>query len=426
MRVGFFSQWYEPEPGPAALTSVAARALSARGHEVHVLTGFPNYPTGVLADGYRQRAYMREELGGVQVHRVPLYPSHDRSALRRVLNYASFGLSAAAIGVPQLPKLDALWVNYSPITLAFPMWLQQVLHSTPTVCEVGDLWPDTMAVSGLSGSSALTRFGRSVLDRWCNAMYSSSEAVVYISPGVGEILADRGVPRDKLHYIPKSADEETFHPSGTSMREKLGIDEDAVVLVYAGAMGLAQGLGTLIDACRLIDDPRLVVLLAGSGTQEAALREAVSSGGIRNVRFLGRVPHAEMSDLLATADVAFVSLADHPLSAVTMPSKTQSTLAAGCAVLVAATGDVADLVRSNGVGFTARAGDAESIADALRAVLRVGRRGLADIGRTARLVYESQFSLERSTESIEMLLGSVAAEPRRRKLPAIRKGARRG
>lgn len=422
MRVGFLTQWYEPEPGPAALTSVTARALAARGHDVHVLTGFPNYPTGKLADGYRQSLRLRESLGGVQVTRVPLYLSHDRSAVRRVASYASFGVSAALLGVPTLPQLDAVWVNYSPITLALPMWLQQALRGTPAVCEVGDLWPDTMSVSGLAGAGPLSRVGEAVLHRWCNAMYASSDAVVYISPGVGDVLAARGVPQERLHYIPKPADERTFHPGGRSLRTELGISPDAVVLLYAGAMGAAQGLEALIDACALVDDARLVVLLAGSGTQEGALRKAADDERLDNVRFLGRLPHSQMPDLLATADAAYVSLAQHPLSAVTMPSKTQSTLASGRAILMTATGDAAALVETRKVGFTARPGDPASIAQAIRSLLQTGRRGLADLGRAARQVYEAEFSVDSTTIQVEDLLAGVASA--RSRGPVTRKGAR--
>jgi len=194
---------------------------------------------------------------------------------------------------------------------------------------------------------------------------------------------------------------------------ELGIDPDAVVLVYAGAMGAAQGLGSLIEACSLVDDPRLVVLLAGSGTEAEALRGAAASRGLSGVRFLGRIPHSQMADLLATADVAYVSLAQHPLSAVTMPSKTQSTLAAGRAILAAAAGDVANLVESRRVGFTATPGDSISIAEAIRAVLQTGRGGLADIGRRARLLYESEFSVDRTTTQVETLLSGVSRIQRR-------------
>lgn len=421
MRIGIFTQWYEPEPGPSMTISVAARELAARGHHVEVLTGFPNYPTGVIAGGYRQVPLLREDLGGVHVTRVPLLPSHDRSAVRRIGNYASFGVSAAVLGVPMLAPIDALWLAYSPITMAWPMWMQQVAHGTPTVCFVGDLWPDTIGVSGLDGAGAVVRLGGSLLHHWCEAIYASSDAVAYISPSVGEILAARGVPRSRLHYTPWPADESIFHPGGASLREEFGVDDDAVVLLYAGCMGAAQGLHSLIDAVARVDDPRLVVLLAGSGTCEEELRRRAS--GVRAVRFIGRLPQERMTDLLATADLAYVSLSDHPLSRATMPSKTQSTLAAGRPILAAAEGDLARLVESRRIGFVTHAGDPTSIAQGIAAALARGRKGLAALGSRAREVYVDEFSVDRAARRMEELLMDIA--PRRRGVLGQRPHTRR-
>ncbi|HZK05969.1 MAG TPA: glycosyltransferase family 4 protein [Actinomycetaceae bacterium] len=404
------TQWYEPEPGPAMTISVVARELAGRGHDVHVLTGFPNYPTGLVADGYCQRPLLREDIGGVDVIRVPLIPSHDHSAVRRIVNYASFSLSASAIGVPNFPAVDALWVGFSPITLSLPTWCLQLARGTPTVCFVGDLWPDTIAVSGLTGAGVVLRVGWAAIDRWCRAMYASSDAVVYISPSVGDVLAGRGVPRSKLRYIPVSTDERSFHPGGRSMRADLGIDPNAVVVLYAGTMGGAQGLDALIDAAALVDDERLVVLLAGSGTQEADIRRRATAPA---VRFIGRVPQERMIDLMATCDISFVSLVDHPLSNATMPSKTQSALAAGRPVLAASAGDLHQLVERRGVGLTARPGDPESIAAALHSALELGQEGLARLGERAREVYLDEFSVTHVSSRMEDLLGAVAR--RRRK-----------
>lgn len=414
MRIGIFSQWYDPEPGPAATVTVPARELAARGHSVHVLTGFPNYPTGVLMPGYRMAPLAHEDLGGVHITRVPLIPSHDRSALHRIANYASFGASAAALGVPSLPPFDVLWVNYSPITLALPMWLQQLLHGTPTACQVGDLWPDTVVVSDLDGAGVVVTAGHALLDAWCRAMYRSSDAVVHISPGVGAVLRSRGVPAERLHLIPMSADEAVFHPVGRSLRAEFGVDDDATVLLFAGSMGGAQGVEALLDAVALVADPRLVVLLAGSGTHEHELRQRAAALDLAGVHWLGRLPQDHMTDLLATADLAYIPLVPHPLSAVTMPSKTQSTLAAGRAILAAADGDLADVVTRNEVGFVARPGDPEAIAAAIRRALDVGRDGLARLGERARRTYLEQFSVDRTVTLMEELLADLARRPRHR------------
>jgi colanic acid biosynthesis glycosyl transferase WcaI len=417
VRIGLFTQWYDPEPGPAALSAVTARALARNGHDVQVLTGFPNYPSGRIFDGYRQQLRLRERVGDVNLLRVPLLPSHDNSALRRVANYASFGISAAALGVTGIPLLDALWVNYSPVTLALPMWMQQLTHRTPTICEVSDLWPDTMDVSGLKGSADLKRLGGQLVANWCNSMYRSSDLVSYISPGVGDILADRGVPRHRLRYLPKSANERIFHPGGHSLRSTLGIDDDAIVVSYAGAMGAAQGLESLIGALSLVHDPRLVLLIAGSGTQEEFLKQRASQLGLVSIRFLGRLPEEQMTDLMATSDICYISLTDHPLSAVTMPSKTQAALASGRAILAAAPGDLAQLVELGNLGFVARPGNSSSIAAALYAALKAGRQGLAQMGSAARTRYLAEFSVDRTTSQLETHLVEISQRIRRRSSP---------
>ncbi len=412
MRIGIFTQWYEPEPGPASLSSITARVLVERGHEVHVLTGFPNYPSGKVKEGYRQQPRSRECLGGVNVLRVPLIPSHDKSALRRVANYASFGISAAMFGVTGLPSLDALWVNYSPVTLALPMWVQQVTRGTPTVCDVSDLWPDTIRVSGLDGAKALDGLGLRIVDQWCKAMYASSDLITYISPGVRDILISRGVPTERLQYLPKPADERIFHPGGTSLRRRLGIREDSVVVSYSGSMGAAQGLEALIEAFAAVDDPRLVLLMAGSGTQQDLLERNASRLNLPNIRFLGRLPQEQMTDLMATSDIAFASLARNPISSVTMPSKTQAAMACGRPVLAAASGDLARLITSNNLGFVAQPGDSASIAMALRAALNAGRPMLAKLGASARALYLAEFSLDHTTDLLESALSDVSQRRR--------------
>lgn len=404
------TQWYDPEPGPAALPGVLARELVKRGHSVNVVTGFPNYPRGVLAAGYQLRPRMRETLDGVNVTRTYLFPSHDDSLSRRLVNYGSFGLSAAALGFDSLRGADVIWVNYSPITVALPMLLQRYLRGTPIVCEVADLWPDTVMVSGFTSGSAVERVAGPVLDAWVSAMYKASDAVVHIAPSVGQILLERGVPAGKITYIPKPANEEVFHPMGSSLRDELGIDEDQVVLVYAGAMGKAQGLDTLMKASQSLDPTRVVCLMAGGGNEEDHLRSLAAAAPA--VRFLGRVPQERMTDLMATADIAYISLVDDPLTPMTMPSKTQAILASGTAALVAASGDVVDVVASTGAGKAVDQTDPADIARGIQQLADLGRGGLAAMGSTAREAYLSQFSLAKTTDLAERTLSVAAGNPR--------------
>ena len=412
MRIGLLTQWYDPEPGPAALPGVLARGLATRGHQVQVVTGFPNYPTGRVAPGYRIRGRLDERLEGVDVRRVALYPNHDASPSRRLLNYTSFGASAAVLGASAFRQFDALWVNYSPITVAWPMWLARYALGVPAVVHVLDLWPDTLFVSGLVEQSGFVETATRSLHKWCNGMYQAAHAVAYISPSVGAVLHERGVASEKLHYVPMWADENVFRPSTLDLRSRFDLTNENIVLLYAGTLGEAQGLHSLVEACARVSDPRFVALIAGSGTAEAGLRSRADELGAAHVRFIGRVAQPDMTRLMATADLSYVGLRTHPLSAITMPSKTQAALAAGKAMLIAAEGDVARVGSESGAALIVHPGDVAGITSAINEACALGRPGLAELSGRARRYYERTFSAHRGVDAIEALLTEAATTGR--------------
>ena len=212
-------------------------------------------------------------------------------------------------------------------------------------------------------------------------------------------------------HIPVWADE-TLGARTADLRAELGLRTDQVVLVYAGALGEAQGLDSLIDACARTGDPRLVCLIAGSGTTEERLRRRAGAVGATNVRFLGQLPRERMPALMATGDAHYVSLRPGGMSAYTMPSKVQATLAAGRALLVAAEGDAAAVARDSGAGITARPGDPDSIADALREVCDLGREKLELFGQAGRGHYDRVFSVAAGADRVERTLHEMVADGR--------------
>jgi colanic acid biosynthesis glycosyl transferase WcaI len=412
LKIGLLSQWYAPEPGAAAVPTVLARALATRGHEVSVLTGLPNYPTGRLYPGYRMRPVIDETgEGGVHIRRVALYPSHDGSGWRRGLNYGSFAASASLGGLGALRGVDAFWVYNSPATVGVPSALASAVWGAPHLLHVMDLWPDSIGFSGMAGERAY-RVMEAALRRWCQTTYRLAGAVACISPGVVEVLAERGVPRHKLHYVPVWADEAVYHPRAPDedLARELGVT-GCLTLLYAGNLGHAQGLDTLLEACaRLGDLARFRCLIAGSGTDEARLREQADGLGLTNVRFLGRWPGEDMGRLVSVADMALVSLSDDPLSAITMPSKLPALLAAGISVVACAVGDVADIVTASGAGWTVRPGDVEGLEQAIRRAHAEGGGALADRGRMARAYYERHLSLGRGVDAVEAILERISQD----------------
>lgn len=408
MKVGLLTQWYAPEPGPAALPAHLAEGLAARGHEVQVVTGFPNYPTGVVADGYRQQRRLDEVRNGVKVRRVALYANHDGSAVRRIVNYGSFAASASLSGLDVLRDVDVLWVNYSPVTIGIPMRFQRRLRGTPVVTHVLDLWPDTFFASGFGAQGAAGSLAQKALDHWCGRLYDHSHTVAYISPGVGDVLARRGVQRDKVAYAPMWADERVARPLPAALdRTTWGLGPETVALVYAGTLGGAQDLTTLVHAMAEVRDLDVQCLIAGSGTEERALRRLADGLGVGNVHFLGRLGADEMPALTAASDLQYVGLNDHPLARITMPSKVQAILASARPVVGSLVGDAANVVERSG-GWALPPGDTGGLSAAIREAVALGRRGLADRGVAARHLYDAEFSLTTGVSRIEALLEAAA------------------
>ncbi|MFC8502066.1 glycosyltransferase family 4 protein [Pedococcus sp. NPDC057267] len=408
MRIGMVSQWYDPEGSSAALPGVISRALAARGHEVHVLTGFPNYPTGRLAEGYRVRPYLREDIRGVTVHRAPLYPSHDSRAARRALNYLSFATAAAGVGVARLPRLDAVLVHGTPATAAVPALALKSLRGTPFVFHVQDLWPHTVLNSGFleGGSSRLER----ALHAYCDSVYRAASTVAVISPGMMASIAERGVPADKIELLPNWADESAFRPAPRrpDLAAAFGLTRPFTVM-YAGIFGRYQQLGVLLDAAqRLRHRQDIGFALVGGGVDEAELRRQADRHGLDNVSFVPLQPFGAMADVLALGDLQLISLQDLPLFRATLPSKVQATLAAGRPILGAVVGDAAQVVRQSGAGVVITPGSGAEMADAIVRMADTSKEEREAMGLRGRDYYLREFSQSVVSGKLETLLAFAA------------------
>ncbi len=412
MRIGLISHFYAPEP--LAIPAGIAAGLRDRGHDVRVLTGFPNYPSGRLYDGYRLRPRRHEVIAGVGVTRVAVYPSHDRSAVRRAANYLSFAAGAATLGLASIRSADLAYVYFSPATAAVPAAVLRALRGTPYLLHVQDLWPEAVLESGMLGSRAARLLGERLLAPACTALYRRAAAVIAIAPTMREQLVARGVRPDRAYVVPNWTDETLFRPvpRDPAAAAELGTAGRFTVM-YAGNLGEYQGLETAVAAAaRLRDVPAFQLVLAGSGVAERRLRALAASLGAANVRFLPHRPPERMAGLARAADIHLVSLRDLPFFAGTIPSKTQALLAAGLPVIAAVPGDAADLVRRAGAGIVCPPEDVAALEAAFRHAAALPADRLAEMGRRARAYYEENLSMRTAIEEIEMIVRTATGPSR--------------
>ncbi|XXT21136.1 glycosyltransferase family 4 protein [Sorangium sp. So ce429] len=399
VRILLLSQWYHPEP--VARPHLLAAALAARGHEVTAVTAFPSYPHGRIYPGYRQRLWDVEHTDGTRVIRLPSYPDHSRSRVRRTLNYASFAASTALLGPALSGPADVAWVHNPPPSLAIAASWLAALRGIPWVYEVQDLWPETAAASGMLDN----RLVLAGIDRVNRALYRRAAAITVISPGLARAVSQRGASTGKVHLIPNWADDRIYRPvePDPQLAAEHGLSGRFVVL-FAGNMGAAQALSSVLDAAdRLRDLTDVRFVMVGDGIDAQRLQREAAARALSNVVFIGQQPHERMPHFFALADVLLSHLRRDPCFEITIPSKIPAYMAAARPVLVAAHGDPADLVRDSGAGLACEPEDPAALADAVRRLHGMtpeARRAMGEAGRRYFLRWFTRDSLVRRYEEV--------------------------
>lgn len=404
-RLILLSQWFDPEP--TFKGRLFAEALYARGFDIEVVTGFPNYPGGKLYPGFRIRPIQREKIGPIDVIRLPLYPSHDGSAAGRAANYVSFFLSACLYLLLGARRADILYVYHPPVTVGCAAAIARLFRRTPTVIDIQDLWPDTLKATGMIGHPRLL----ALIGRLCRWLYRQIDHIVVLSPGFRDVLVARGVPESKISLIYNWADEQAVAGDGFATPPALA-EAGRFRVMFAGNMGRAQALANVLDAAVLLAPraPQVEICLMGGGIEVSALQDQARERGIANVRFLPQVPMHEVGAYLNAADCLLVHLRDDPLFSITIPSKTQAYLAAGKPIIMAVPGDAASLIHDSASGLVVPPEDPVALADAIARLARLPAEDIARMGEAAKHYYDGHLSLDKGAEAFAATFREVLAE----------------
>ncbi len=358
MHVLLLSLYYSPEP--VARPHDLALTLCQLGHQVSVITGFPNYPNGQVYPEYSLRPWQWETLDGVRVLRVPHLVDRSRSAVRRLLSYSSFLMSSLCLGTLKIEKPDVLWTYQ----IGLPGVLMGALRGVPLVHELQDLWPEWGQASGFGFKAWLYL----LLERQERLIYSRAQAIVTITQSFKSILVQKGVPTEKVEVIPNWVNEATFYPAAydADLARSEGF-AGYFNVVYVGNVGAAQALQVVLDAAELLRASSCIrFVIIGDGVERAALEQQAHERGLDNVRFLGSRPQNQAASYMALADVLFLHLKRDPVYTITIPSKTYGYLAASKPVLAAAEGELAHLIDELQAGMVCLPEDAAALAGAVR------------------------------------------------------------
>ncbi len=410
MRILLLSQFFWPESRTAP-TNLAATAadLNALGHEVLVVTGFPNHPLGRIYDGYVQKIWQQDEYAGVPIIRLPLYPDHSQSAIKRLLNYGTFALTASTIGLFKSLTFrpDVIFTYFAPLTMGITATIYRYFHRAPTVYWITDMWPENLrAVGALKGEKSY-KFAKR-LELWA---YERTTHLCVDSPGYKTNLIDKGVPEEKITVIPEWADEALFFPSqpDSTLAETYGL-EGKFNILYGGNIGTAQALHAVIEAgCLISDLPDIQIVFVGDGNALPELKEFVQEYNLSNIRFIPRQPMEDIHRFFALADVLLVHLRRIPMFTQQLPSKIIAYLACGKPILCAVEGAAGDIVLEANAGVVCQSENVEAIAQQMRHMYNMAQTGgLQQLGINARLAHQAKFTRKVSVSAIEQVLLEIA------------------
>lgn len=380
-RVLVLTERFWPEPN--FITAEVTERLGMEA-DVTVVAPHPSYPQGRFYEGFRYTRVVRTRERGVTVWRVPFFPSQSLSLPHRATSYLSFALMATLTAPFVAGRPDVVWVYHGPFTTALAaLWFR--LLGSRLVITSADLWPESLVGAGVAKPGLLIR-GLFAYSRWIN---SFAHHIICSTKGIARRYLQDGIPAEQLSVIPVWIPGAPRSAATLDASNHPGFD-----VVYAGNLGPAQQLDTLVRAAALLrrDEPAIRVHVYGSGASEGELRELASALNADNVIFHGRVPAEKAFAHSAAAAVQVVSLRRTPEFRATVPSKLSLCFAAGTPFVYGLEGEAASLATESGGGTPFDPGDPESLAQAIRSIVRLPAAEQAAVRGRLRSYYEAHFS----------------------------------
>lgn len=417
MKILYVSQYFPPEMGaPAARASELAAHWAQAGHEVSVLTGFPNHPTGVVPPEWRprlRRLTYHENIGRVDVFRTWLWPLPNRKAHERMRNYASFCLSAALRGMA-IPRPDVVIASSPQLLVGLSGWWIAFTRQIPFVFEVRDLWPESLSAVGVGDENSLLHH---TLGKVAKFLYQRSDRIVVVTPAFKEHLVRLWrVPAEKIAVVENGVETGLFAPApaaaNQALRGELGA-EGKFLICYIGTMGMAHGLETLLDAAAQLQrqESNAQFLLVGEGAEKARIKALAQSRGLANVCFLNQQPREKIPAFISASDACLVLLKKTDVFKTVIPTKMLEFMSCARPVILGVDGQARQIVEAAGAGLVIEPENAEGLANAINQ-LAANRELGAVLGQKGREYILQHFSRGKTAEKYIGVLQTLVRYPK--------------
>lgn len=404
MKLLILSQYFPPEVGAPQnrLFELAVR-LYKMGVEVTVLTAMPNYPQMEIHPSYLGKSYVYEEMSGLKVHRSSIYVSKRRDILSRLRNYFSFVISSARAGNKKLGRFDFLLCESPPLFLGYSAMYLARRKGAKLIFNVSDLWPESAEKLGVVNNKMLLSFAYKLEAK----LYRKSVFVSGQTQGICKNINQR-FPEIKTYWLPNGVDLSYYNPSEVNAgnwRINHGFASEDVLFLYAGIIGIAQGLEVILKAAKTLQENKhLKFVLMGSGPEKQKLEALKSDWALKNVFFLDAVTKGEMPEVLKSVNASIIPLRKLELFLGAIPSKIFESLAMELPILLGVDGEARELFIEQGkCGYYFEPENEEALVFAIRE-LTSNPENFIMFGKNGRMYVQRQFNREQIASSFLMEL----------------------
>ncbi len=406
MKLLILTQYFPPEVGAPQnrLFELAVR-LKRIGVDVAVLTAMPNYPQMKIYDGYEGKDYLYEEIEGIPVHRSSIYLPKSKSIIQRLLNYFSFVYSSARVGTSKIGDVDVIMCESPPLFLGYSALYLKRKKKAKLIFNVSDLWPESADKLGVVTNKRMLKLAYNLEAK----LYCKSVLVTGQTQGICKSINER-FPKVKTYWLPNGVDVAYYNPSTVkgNWRKENGFHDNDILFLYAGIIGLAQGLEIILSAAEKVkENSNIKFILLGSGPEKEKLQSIQKHKQLTNVYFFDAVSKTQMPQIVQASDVSIIPLRKLDLFLGAIPSKIFENLAMEKPVILAVDGEARELFVNQ--GKCALYSEPENIEDLVRNVLLLANDSLLRklLGEKGRVYVEQSFNRNTIAHNFHEILNDL-------------------
>lgn len=366
MKILLISHYFAPEIGaPSARLFEMAKIWVSEGHEVTVLTGLPNHPTGIIHEGYRGKSSMIEEMDGIKVIRSYEYATPNEGFIKKILGHVSFMFSSVIQSFFKVKRPDVVIVSSPTYFSMFSAAFYSIFKRSKLILDIRDLWPAAIVELGVLKNKPIIW----VLESFERLFYRMAHKVVVVTNSFKTNLIDRGIPTEKIEVVTNGVNNEEYvynEIARKNLRSDLGYSENDFILLYIGAHGISQALQNVIEVANdLKGNANIKFLFVGEGAEKQKLKDLATDYDLSNIMFVDGQPKEKIPAFYSLADACIVPLRNVSLFETFIPSKMFEIMSNSRPLIASLSGESADIIRKADSGLVTPPENQEKMKEAI-------------------------------------------------------------